>query len=46
MKKDEYEELVQGGKQVFYSAVIVCCCILGVGGSILLAVLIHKLSNQ
>lgn len=45
MKKDEYEELIQGGKDVFYSAVIVCCCILGGGVSILLATLIHKLTQ-
>lgn len=45
MKKDEYKELVQGGKDVFYSAVIVLCCILGVGGSLLLATLIHKLTQ-
>ncbi len=45
MKKDEYEELVQGGKDVFCSALIVCCCILGVGGSLLLVTLIHKLTQ-
>jgi hypothetical protein len=43
--KDEYEELVQGGKDVFYSAVVVFCCILGIGASVLLATLIHKLTQ-
>ena len=43
--KDEYEELVSGGKDVFYSAVVVFCCILGVGGSVILATLIHKLTQ-
>ena len=45
MKKNEYEELVQGGKDVFYSAVVVFCCILGVGASVLIATLIHKLTQ-
>jgi len=43
--KDEYEELVQGGKDVFYSAVVVFCCILGIGASVILATLIHKLTQ-
>ena len=45
MKKNEYEELVSGGKDVFYSAVVVSCCILGIGGSVILATLIHKLTQ-
>ena len=43
MKDEEYEELVAGGKEVFYSAVIVFCCIIGAGASVIIATIIHKL---
>jgi len=44
MKDEEYEELVAGGKEVFHSALIVLCCIVGVGSSVLIAIILNHLS--